>query len=131
VAERTEKLLDAVGFSSEVEQSETELSMNLHVRNVFVARIIEGCNSVSVIILFIAFVIGFPSRFRTTFLFLIVGSILIYTANIVRIAAISIALYKFPDYQYVLHDLLFPTLIYGLIFLLWIIWIRFFYRKQR
>jgi exosortase family protein XrtF len=131
VAERTEQVLEWLGFQSEVVQSDTELSMNLIVRDVFVARIIEGCNAISIIILFIAFVVGFAGKAKTTILFIISGSILIYTANILRIAAITIGLYKLPDYQHLLHDFLFPTLIYGLIFLLWIIWIKFFYINKK
>jgi hypothetical protein len=34
--------------------------------------------------------------------------------------------YRFPEYQKVLHDLIFPAVIYGLVFVLWITWVTFY-----
>ena len=126
VAAQTEFLLNSVGYNAEIEQHSEEVSVKLFMNDKFVARIIEGCNSISIIILFISFIIAFSSNFKATFLFIVVGSLLIYFLNIFRIAFISIALYKYPQYEYVLHDIIFPLIIYGITFLLWFLWIKKF-----
>lgn len=35
----------------------------------------------------------------------------------------SVALYHFPQYEHVLHNIVFPLVIYGIVFLLWILWV--------
>ncbi|MFK5958807.1 MAG: exosortase family protein XrtF [Lutibacter sp.] len=126
VAKQTQYLLNTIGYNSIIEQHTEEVSVKLFVNKKFVARIIEGCNAVSIIILFISFIIAFSSNFKTTFLFIIAGSLLIYYLNIFRITIIAIALYEFPQYQYILHDIIFPLIIYGITFLLWFVWVKKF-----
>lgn len=126
VAKQTQLLLNTVGFDAKIEQHTKEVSVKLFINEKYVSRIIEGCNSISIIILFCSFVIAFSSNFKSTFLFILVGSLLIYIVNIIRIAIISISLYQFPQYEYILHDILFPLIIYGFTFLLWFIWIKKF-----
>lgn len=126
VANQTLWLLKTAGFDAEIAHHENETSIKLYLNKTFVARVVEGCNSISVIILFISFVIAFSGTFKNTILFVFFGSGLIYTANIVRIAVIAVALYKFPEYEKILHEVVFPLIIYGLTFLLWILWVRKF-----
>lgn len=131
VANQTQYLLNRIGYKAEIEQSAEEASVKLFVNNKFVARVIEGCNAISIIILFISFIVAFSSDFKTTFLFIVFGSLLIYFSNVFRIAIISIALYEYPQYQYIFHDILFPLMIYGITFLLWFIWVRKFSRLKK
>lgn len=126
VASQSKYMLDLVGYSSEIVQSDVELSVYLSVKEKPVARIIEGCNSISIVILFIAFIVAFSASFKTTVSYIIFGSLLIYVINIIRIVIIAIALYKFPEYEHLLHNYLFPAIIYGVTFLLWFIWVRKF-----
>jgi exosortase family protein XrtF len=92
----------------------------------YVSRIVEGCTSVSVIILFLAFIIAFSGSLGNTLWFGLFGSILIYIVNILRIIALSVLYHRFPEYQKILHDLLFPAIIYGLTFVLWITWVKYY-----
>lgn len=130
VADQAVWLLNLVGYSAENEQNLEEMSVKLIVDGYYIARVNEGCNAVSVIILFIAFIVAFSSKFTPTALYILFGSLLIYITNIVRIAVISIALIKFPEYKEVLHDLVFPTIIYGITFLLWFVWVRIFLKTN-
>ena len=116
-------LLNALGYTSEIMQSESELSIRLIINDKDIARVIEGCNSISIIILFIAFIVSFSGKFKTTFLYIVFGSLLIYFMNIFRISVIAIALYEYPQYEYIFHDIIFPSIIYGVTFLLWVIWV--------
>ncbi|MEH6406684.1 MAG: exosortase family protein XrtF [Leeuwenhoekiella sp.] len=116
-------LVEKMGFNAVIEPHETEASMKLFVENYFVVRVVEGCNSASIIILFAAFVLSFFKGYKRTLLFIFLGSISIYVINIIRIAIIAIALYKYPQYAEFLHSIVFPAVIYGYIFLLWVLWV--------
>ena len=131
VAKQTRGLLKIMGYNSEVKQHPEEISMQLMVGSTYVGRIIEGCNSISIIILFISFIVAFAGELKATLIYILLGSILIYSVNIVRIAFIGLALYKFPQYQYALHIIIFPAIIYGITFLLWVVWVRNYAKNKR
>lgn len=101
-----------------------EPSVKIIYKGQYISRIIEGCNAISVIILFISFVIAFTGKFKKTILFIILGSILIHLLNIVRIALLCVGLYHFPKLEHLLHGVIFPLVIYGVVFLLWVIWVN-------
>lgn len=129
VADQTASIIDAFGYDSEVVQHTTEPTMKLLVETAYVGRIVEGCNSISVLILFITFVIAFTGNFKNTLLFVIIGSVCIYVANLFRIVVLGIGLYRFPQHENILHHIIFPTIIYGMVFLLWMFWVRKFSKK--
>lgn len=100
--------------------------MKLFVNNIYLARIVEGCNAISIIILFSAFILAFFGRWKLTLLYIFVGSVIIYAMNILRIAMLSIGIYELPQYAHFFHGILFPLVIYGTVFLLWLIWVRIY-----
>ena len=126
VAEQTKYLLNIFDYPTEIKQDTETLAVQLFINGKFTAFIVEGCNAISIIILFIAFIVAFAGKFKTTVLYILFGSLLIYFTNIVRIAIISIALYKYPQYQHILHEIIFPSIIYGITFLLWLVWVKKF-----
>jgi len=130
VTNHTVWLGSALGYNFNGEQNTDSLSLNLFTNGNHVAFIVEGCNSVSVIILFWAFIIAFSGTWKKTLLFGIIGMLAIYVLNIFRIVFISIALDKFPQYSEFLHQILFPAIIYGFTFILWVIWVRYFALKD-
>jgi len=79
-----------------------------------------------VIILFISFVIAFSGKIKTTLLFILLGSFIIHVLNVFRIALLCILMYYFPKQQHLLHGVVFPLIIYGVVFILWIIWVNKF-----
>jgi exosortase family protein XrtF len=126
VAKQTTGLLRFFGYDAAYVQHDKEMSVKLLVNNTYVARVIEGCNSGSLIILFIAFIVAFSGSIKATFLYIVFGSLFIYFINIFRIAFLTLMLYRYPGQQTLLHNLVFPALIYGTIFLLWILWVKKF-----
>ena len=126
VANHVQQTANILGYDAYVEQNSNELSMKLMLNDKYVSRIIEGCSSISVIILFLSFIIAFAGSLKATIIFGLFGSIMIYVVNILRIIVLGILYYRFPKYQDVLHDLLFPAVIYGLTFILWITWVKFY-----
>jgi len=133
VANQTAKMITILSYKAEVEQHQEELSLKILVNDNYVSRIIEGCNSVSIIILFIAFIIAFSGSIKITIIYGIIGSLLIYITNIFRIAILSIGILEYPKHQKIMHSIVFPAIIYGMVFLLWVIWVNKFsnYKKGR
>ncbi|WP_242082477.1 exosortase family protein XrtF [Aestuariivivens sediminis] len=126
VAKQTEHLLNDFGYEARVEPHPNEPSMKLIINHKYVARVLEGCNAVSVIILFISFIVAFSGRFRETLVYALSGSVLIYVVNLFRIVILSIGLYHYPWRKEILHTVIFPAIIYGMVFLLWMIWVNYF-----
>lgn len=126
VAKQSEYILNDLGYNTKAVAHENEPSMKLIVNNKFVARVVEGCNAMSVIILFVSFMIAFAGRFKTTFFYIVSGCVLIYVVNLARIAILSIGLYHYPWRREILHTVIFPLIIYGMVFLLWMFWVNRF-----
>ena len=131
VAKQSESLLNTFGYETHIRPHENELSMKLIVRGKFVARVVEGCNSISVIIMFVSFIIAFAGKFKSTFIYILAGSALIYAVNLLRIAILSIGLYNYPWRKDFLHHVIFPLIIYGMVFLLWMFWVNRFSRIKK
>lgn len=130
VARQSSSLTSEFGFDAAVISHETNTSMKLYINGQFLARIVEGCNAINIIILFTAFVVAFSQKLKKTLLFVFAGSVLIYGFNIIRISILTIALYQYPQYEKILHEIVFPGLIYGMVFLLWLIWVRMLPKRR-
>lgn len=131
VAVQSQSLLQTFGYDANIAKHPDEPSMKLIIHGKFVARVVEGCNSISVIILFISFMIAFADKFKTTFLYILAGSVMIYIVNLLRIAILSIGLYHYPWRREELHTVIFPLIIYGMVFLLWMFWVNRFANIQK
>jgi exosortase family protein XrtF len=125
VSRHAQKILSLFDVAA-VEHNLDEKSIKLIYKSRYVARIIEGCNSASVMILFTAFVIAFSGKWKPTLFYIIVGSSVLYFLNVLRIVFLAVLIYHFPERQSFLHGVLFPLLIYGSVFVLWVIWINKF-----
>jgi exosortase family protein XrtF len=131
VADHVNRTATMLGYNTSTEQSADELSMLLVINGEYASRIVEGCNSVSVIILFLSFIVAFSGKWYSTIFYGLFGVMMIYVVNVLRIIAITILYYRFPKYQDILHDLFFPAIIYGLTFMLWVTWVKFFSNLSR
>lgn len=126
VALQSESVVEIFGYPTRIYPNPDEPSMNLSIDEILLVRIVEGCNSLSIIILFISFVLAFVSKLKTTLLFIFAGSVIIYVMNVVRIALLAIGVYKYPQHAEFLHSIFFPLVIYGTVFILWVFWVRLF-----
>lgn len=114
-----------LGFPSKlIEQPKYETAW-FYIKNQFPYRMVEGCNAASIMILFVAFVFAFYKGFKT-FIFVVVGLLLLYVINVLRIAGLNILGVEYPQYSKAGHDYFFPAIIYGSVVLLWLIWVKFF-----
>jgi len=126
VGKNAESLLKIFDYNIIIQKSSQNPWLEIIFNNLFLARIIEGCNAVSVMILFVSFIAAFSGKLKNTLLFIVFGVVSIYILNIFRIALLVVLLYNFPESNKLVHDIIFPLIIYGYVFLLWIFWINRF-----
>ena len=131
VGEQTEAFISAFGYKAMAAPSSMYPLMNLSVNDIFIARIIEGCNSISLLILFLAFMLSFIGKLKPSLIFILSGMVIIYSMNVIRIGLLAIGLYEMPQYSHFLHKIAFPLVIYGTVFLLWILWIYIYSKTSR
>lgn len=124
VAKQSAAIISGFGYEADIVAHQQYSQMQLFINKKFLGSIIEGCNSLSIIVLFISFIVAFAEKFKKTFLFILAGTALIYAVNLIRIVILSIALHHYPEQEKLLHGVVFPALIYGIVFLLWMLWVR-------
>src|SRR5690606_22304089 len=95
----------------------------------YVSRMVEGCNAVSVMILFLSFIFAFYKGAKT-FVFVGLALVALHIMNVLRIVGLNILLVEMPQYSKIGHDYLFPAIIYGSVVVLWLIWIKLFALKE-
>lgn len=126
VAQNTETVLSFFDKSVFIKEDSKEVFFTLFFHQKGLVRIVEGCNGINLIILFVSFVVAFSGTLKNTLLFIFGGSLLIYILNVLRIAVLSILIYRFPNQLHLLHGVLFPLVIYSVVFILWVIWVNKF-----
>ncbi len=131
VARQTNTLLNSIGYNAEVLPHPDEPSIKVIINGKFIARVIEGCNALSIIILFMSFIVAFAGKLKTTIFYCFAGSIIIYAFNLIRIVILSAGLYHYPWREEILHKVIFPMLIYGTVFLLWMVWVNRFSKSVK
>jgi exosortase family protein XrtF len=124
------KLFNFLGIQADSLHIGKDQFMRLAVEGKFSSIINEGCNAVSILIIFVAFILAFYTNFKQTFLYLLSSLIILITMNIFRIVLLTYIFRFLPEYGKSAHDYLFPAIIYGSIIVLWIIWIKFFVIKK-
>lgn len=125
IAGQVSFLQNAIGYPTQLYDDIKNWQVWFYVKEQYVTRMVEGCNAVSVMILFVSFVFAFYKGPKT-FLFVIAGLVLLYIMNLLRIAGLNIVMSDYKDYGKAFHDYIFPSVIYGSVVLLWLVWIKFF-----
>lgn len=129
VAKQVAFLQDVFGFPTVLVDNLKLHSVLFQTSGEFTTRMVEGCNVISVAILFAAFIFAFYKGVKT-FLYVAVGLIILHILNVSRIALLNIIYLQYPQYAKASHDYLFPAIIYGGVIILWLVWIQFFALKK-
>lgn len=131
VSKQTINLLNMIGYETNSITNSTNDFINLYVRGKNIAGISEGCNAISIMILFLAFIFSFTKKIKSTVLFALLGLVIIHLINIVRIVILVVCLFHYPEYSEPLHNYIFPAMIYGVVFILWMIWVNSFQKTKK
>ncbi len=130
-ADMAAKIFNFIGINAESLHVGKDKFIRLAIEGKFTGIVNEGCNAISVLIIFVAFILAFYTNFKQTILFLLISLILLIGMNIFRIVLLCYIFRYLPEYGKAAHDYLFPAIIYGSIVILWIIWIKYFVIKKK
>lgn len=126
VMKQCDYIQNLLGYPSEMVPGKPEEETTwFYVSGQYVSRMVEGCNAISVMILFLSFIFAFYKGYKT-FVFVAVSLVALHIMNVLRIVGLNILLVEMPQYSKIGHDYLFPAIIYGSVVILWLIWIKFF-----
>lgn len=88
-------------------------------------EIVDGCNGIAAIGLFIGFIYAYPGAWGPRILFSIFGIAVIYLVNVSRIVLLAYTQYHWPQAFDFTHDYSTTTIFYIAIFVLWMIWANY------
>ena len=86
----------------------------------------DKCNGIDLFALFTIFVIAYPGTLLKKCFFIPIGILSIQLINILRVVGLSIVQLHAPKWTEFNHTYVFNVLVYGYIFLLWMIWVNKF-----
>ncbi len=89
----------------------------------------DSCNGLVLLVVFVGFVLSFPSRWIDRLKFIPVGVLFIYVMNVVRIFALALIQIHYPQYLDFNHHYTFTILVYLDIFLLWMAYVKKYGRQ--
>ncbi|WP_240731659.1 exosortase X [Hymenobacter radiodurans] len=112
-------VLRLFGFEAAVSSDQANLIL---LSNTPAVKIGYYCDGLVLYALFAGFVLAFPGPIRHKIWFIPMGLILIYSINILRIAALCLNHLYWHQTVDFNHHYTFTFLVYGFIFLLWIWW---------
>lgn len=84
----------------------------------------DSCNGLVLFVLFIGFVISFPSKIIDKIKFIPIGIFLIYFLNVFRIICLTFIYIYYPTYLDFNHHYTFTLFVYFDIFLLWMTFVK-------
>lgn len=99
---------------------------NICVNIVSTVKVNTGCNGFEIYCIFAGFIIIFSGKFWKTFIYIIIGVIILYISNILRVGMLAIDHYKRLDMFQFNHKFTYVVMVYSLVFALWYYWITKF-----
>ena len=87
-------------------------------------QMVDGCTGISAIGLFLGFVWAYPGKNWARLYFSLMGIVIIYVVNIMRIAILLLIQEWAPQFFDFTHNYSTTTIFYLVILFLWILWVR-------
>lgn len=122
---KSEWILTALGYTLLPESENAEQMRFVGIDGGSYLWIGDPCNGLSLFVVFAIFIMAFPGPWRSKAWFIPIGIILIHLINAIRIAVLSVLAsvnYELFNFQ---HDYTFYVVVYGLVFLMWHIWVKY------
>jgi exosortase family protein XrtF len=117
---------DHLNKSTDSEQTYDSLYLN----EAYAISVEEGCNGINIMILFMAFVVGFGGRLKAVLVFIPVGLFFIHAANILRLLLLALLNVELGGRAFhFFHKYFFTAVIYLAVLFLWYLWVRRFSGK--
>jgi exosortase family protein XrtF len=123
VTDHAAAALRVFGFEAET-GTHDQPSIPIYLDGERTVSVFEGCNSLNVIIVMLAFLVAYQGKGKHYLWFVPLSIVLIYIFNLIRIDALVLVNVHLPDYMYFTHKYLFTAFIYAVVFLLWFWWVK-------
>jgi exosortase family protein XrtF len=88
-------------------------------------EIVNGCNGLSTIGLFLGFVLAYPGAWWRRVVYVPVGAAVIYATNVLRIVIMVLVQHYWPAAFAPLHGFGLTTIFYVVVFVLWMGWVHY------
>lgn len=88
-------------------------------------RVVDGCNGITTIGLFIGFVIAYPGDVWRRLVFIPLGIVVLYASNVVRVMMLLVMKEHWVGGFDVLHGLGAPAFFYLIVMGLWVVWANY------
>ncbi len=82
--------------------------------------IADGCNGLNLFMLFLGFILAYPSTIRLKLFMGLGGLIFIFGVNILRCVGLGMVQIHYPNFTIYAHHYIFNVLTYAVVFFLWI-----------
>lgn len=115
----SDKLLSAFGYNIQVVDIR-----KIIIENKIGVIIGDECNGLSLFALYSGFLIAFPGNLKSKFYYIPLGILVIHLINVLRISVLLLIQLYAPQYLAFNHTYTFTILIYGVIFLMWVVWVN-------
>jgi len=90
-----------------------------------------GCSGLKQYLEFVVLMLLYPGPWKHKLWFIPVGVFIVHLTNLFRIIGLSVVLINYSDYWKFSHDNLFRPFFYVVIFIMWVIWVEYFYKKKK
>ena len=126
VTEQTTVVLTACGWQADTNNPVNKPITNLKYKGKNILAVYEGCNGINVMIIFVAFLFAFGPVSTLLFWFIPMGLAVIHLMNLARITLLFWVSIYMTDYMYFMHKYFFTAILYVVVFVLWVWWVRKF-----
>lgn len=109
-----------------VPESNNELSCMdfLYLNGSKIVGVADPCNALELYVLYIGFLLAFPASLKRVIVFTFIGIVVIYLANIIRLAALASMNMHRVNAVDMAHHYLFKVIVYAIIFGLWVLFTK-------
>ena len=121
-------LLRLLGYTADVSINGNKISMRINSTSLL--DVGNACNGLELFVLFVGFIICFPSGKANKWWFIIAGILSIHLLNSIRAAALALNQYYHPQSLHFNHHYTFTIIVYAYIFYLWILWVNRFSKSK-
>lgn len=130
VTEQTAGILTVCGWPSTAEDTPNKATTRINYEGKSILAVYEGCSGINVMIIFVAFLIAFGPLSKALVWFIPLGLLLIHLMNLARITLLFWVSIYMHDYMYFMHKYFFTAILYVVVFVLWVWWVKKFTPKK-
>lgn len=105
---------------------------SIWINDSYAISVEEGCNGINIMILFLAFVVGFGGQLKNSLIFIPLGLLFIHLANLGRLLLLSfVNIHYSAEAFHFFHKYGFTAIIYLAVLFLWYLWVMRFSGRLR